>query len=293
MFDYAEFVSRNLGFVDSAQQQALRDARVFVCGLGGMGAVCVQSLVRAGVGHLGVAEFDRFELSNLNRQVFSNLDTLGCEKLSVTTAHALRINPTLELRTWGREWIDDLHSVLSAYPVVVNAMDDVRAGILLYRAAREHGATVIDAYTAPLPSVTVVRPTDPRPEERLGFPTVNCPWERITENLIAECQRAELAFVLAHSSSIKHVLLDRALDVVAGRTPRMSFAPMVAVTGNLMCYEAIAELLARPGATDCRGYFFNPHANRVERPARGLLGRLREGIARRRLDRLIEGGIGR
>jgi hypothetical protein len=42
-----------------------------------------------------------------------------------------------------------------------------------------HGATVIDAYTSPLPSVTVVRPADPRPEVRLGFPTVGAEWKSL------------------------------------------------------------------------------------------------------------------
>lgn len=288
-FDYGELTSRNLGFVDERQQRVLREARVFVCGVGGMGGACVQSLVRAGIGHLGIADFDRFELSNLNRQVFSDLDAVGREKIAVTAERVLRINPTLELETWGRDWTDELETILGAYPLVVNAMDDVRASILLYREAGARGATVIDAYTSPLPSVTVVKPEDPRPEERLGFPTAGKAWHTITDAMIVECLHAELAFVLAHTSSIRHVLVDRALEIAAGRAPRMSFAPMVEVAGSLMSYEVICEVLDAHRATDCRGYFFNPYDNRVERPARGLFGKLREQLARRRLARILDG----
>ncbi len=55
----------------------------------------------------------------------------------------------------------------------MNGMDDLRAGIYLYRKAQEYGATVIGAYTASLPSAKVVKPTDPRPEHRLTFPAVD------------------------------------------------------------------------------------------------------------------------
>src|SRR4029078_8161096 len=46
-FDYAEMTRRNIGFVTEAEQAKLRAARVFVCGTGGMGGACLQSLVRA------------------------------------------------------------------------------------------------------------------------------------------------------------------------------------------------------------------------------------------------------
>jgi tRNA A37 threonylcarbamoyladenosine dehydratase len=78
-FTYDELVGRNLGFVTAAEQERIRTTPVFVCGVGGMGGACVQSLVRAGVGRLAIADVDRFEVSNLNRQVFATLSTVGEE----------------------------------------------------------------------------------------------------------------------------------------------------------------------------------------------------------------------
>ena len=161
-FTYDEMVTRNVGFLTPAQQETLRDGRVFVCGVGGMGGAALQSLVRAGVGHFALADVDVFETSNLNRQVFATLDTVGQPKIAATCDAIARINPRVELTTFGAEWVELLDVILPEYPVVVNGMDDIAAGIALYRKAREHGATVIDAYTAPLPSVTVVRPKDKR-----------------------------------------------------------------------------------------------------------------------------------
>ena len=289
-FDYDEFTSRNIGFVTPEQQQLIRDGRVFVCGVGGMGGACVQSLVRAGLGHLCLADFDSFELSNLNRQPFSDLDSVDRDKVAVTAERCRRVNPALQLETYGRDWPDRIDQILSRYRVVLNGMDDVRAGILLYRKAREHGAVVIDAYTSTLPSVTVVSEYDPRPEERLRYPTVGIPIEEITEEMTQECLARELVYVLVHSSTARHVILDYALEMLNGRRKRMSFAPMVITNGNLMCYEALNQILGTESATDCRGYFFNPYSNKTERPRSRPTALLVTYFARRYLRRMSERG---
>ena len=68
-FDYYSFTGRNIGFIDEREQQRLREARVFVCGVGGMGGAAFMALVRAGVGKFVIADIDRFEVSNLNRLI--------------------------------------------------------------------------------------------------------------------------------------------------------------------------------------------------------------------------------
>lgn len=265
-FDYKVFTGRNLGFVTQAEQDRLRGASVFVCGVGGMGGACVLSLVRAGLGHLTVADFDRFELSNLNRQVFAFQSTIGIGKVAATESRLRDINPELVLHTYGADWTEHIDAILKDHKVVVNGMDDIACGILLYRKAREHGATVIDAYTAPLPSVTVVRPSDPRPEERLNYPTRDQAWNKLSTEMKSTCMLREIEYVMTHSSSAGHVDLAIAAEMINGKRSRMSFAPMVITTGNLMCFEAINLILGRSSGTDYRGYFFNPHSARTEHP---------------------------
>lgn len=288
-FDYDEFTCRNIGFVDAREQQRLRDASVLVIGAGGMGGAAVQSLVRAGIGRLLLADIDRFELSNLNRQVFANLDTLGQDKAEATAAALRRINPELQLELLGSDWLDRLDTVLPACPLAINGMDDLIAGIVLYRKAREHGTTVIDAYMSPLPSVTMVRPQAPRPEQRLGWGTQERDPARLTAADAAYCQAMELEYVLTHSSSARHVELQAAIELMQGRRKRMSFAPMVIVTGNLMAFEAVKWILDRRPQTDERGYFFNPWTMRVERPLPTALAWIRRRLVRRFLRKMLDG----
>lgn len=285
-FEYNDFTGRNIGFIDGREQQKLREASVFVCGVGGMGGAAFMALVRAGVGRFVIADIDRFEVSNLNRQVFAFADEVGHEKAAVAAEAARRINPTIEIEVLGESWTDQLLDIARRCPVVVNGMDDIAAGVHLYRTARDAAATVIDAYMSPLPSVVVVRPDDPRPEQRLGFPTLDRDWRSITEDDRRAAMMAEVEHVMLHSSSRHYVDLAIAGEVAAGRRSRMSFAPMVISTGMLMAYEAIALIIGRRTGTDCRGWFLNPHRPAIERPRNAVVAALLRPLVRRELLKL-------
>jgi molybdopterin-synthase adenylyltransferase len=289
MFSYSEFTTRNIGFVSAADQEKLRAGRVLCIGVGGMGGAALQSLARTGIGSFAIADIDTFEVSNLNRQVFADLDSVDQHKAEATAARLRRINPELNLEVAGGEWLQKLDAWLPRYPVVINGMDDIAAGIELYRRAREFGATVIDAYTSPLPSVSVVRPEDPRPEERLGFPSLHRDPGTLDAADRAACFVREIEHVLTHSSTIRHIDMDVAMELVAGRRKRMSFAPMVITTGNLMAFEVVKLLLDRRPVADCRGYFFNPWTMRVERPLPALLAAPKRFLVRRFLAKMMRG----
>ena len=266
MFDYEEFTTRNIGFVSEAEQEALRSACVFVCGTGGMGGACVLALARMGVGRLVVADIDTFELSNLNRQAFAFLHSIGKHKAEATRDQCLEINPEMEIEVLGENWPDHVQRAVETSCVVVNGTDDLGASLLLYRTAQDQRRTVIDAYASPLPSVYVTRASDPAPEVRLGYPTIGTDWNKLSNEQREQAFIREAEYVLIHSSSRDHIDLALAGDVAAGRRSRMSFAPMVLTTGMLMAYEVANAALDRSHGADCRGWFFNPYKARVERP---------------------------
>lgn len=286
-FTYDAFTTRNLGFVTAEQQQVLRRARVFVCGTGGMGGAVVLALVRAGVGHLDLADLDVFEVSNLNRQVFANLDSIDQPKADATAAACLKINPDLSLEVHDGGWSARVDAILSASDVVVNGTDDLAASLLLYRRARVLGKPVIDAYAAPLPSVYVTRPGRATPEERLHYPTLTTHWDAVTANQRAQAFLREAEHVMLHSSSRHHIDLALAGEVAAGQRARMSFAPMVITTGMLMSYEVLALLLDQPTRTTEHGWFFNPMQGRVEHPRNPLTAALLRPLVRRALVKMM------
>lgn len=286
-FTYEEMTTRNRGFVTEEEQARLRGSCVFIPGVGGMGGAAFMALVRAGVGRFVIADIDTFEVSNLNRQLFSRADTIDRPKADSASRLAREINPELEIEVLGAEWTDRLDDILPRVDVVINGMDDAAAGAHLYRKCRDHGRTLIDAYASPLPSVTVVRPGDPRLEERLSYPTCGVDWKDITPEMATECLMKEIEYVLVHSSSHKYVDLDIAGEVAAGKRSRFSFSTMVTMAGTLMAEEAIRILLGRKGGADNRGYFFNAHALKVERPLPAPLAAIKRALVRRFMKRLL------
>jgi len=285
-FSYAEMTRRNIGFVTEAEQARLRGATVFVCGTGGMGGACILSLARIGIGHMILADIDAFDVSNLNRQVFAFAETIGQHKAEATAAVLARINPEMRVTVYRDEWPVHVRTCIAAAAVVVNGTDDLGASLLLYRTARDMGKAVIDAYASPLPSVYVTRPQDQPHEARMGYPTRGTDWDKLSAAQRATAFLREAEHVVLHSSSRDYIDLALVGDVVAGRRSRMSFAPMVITTGQLMAYEVVNTVLGRKAGADNRGWFLNPYKGRAEHPRNPVMTALLRPLVRRFLTRL-------
>ena len=96
-FDYTKAFRRNLGFISPDEQKRLRNTRIAVAGLGGVGGAEVQALARLGIGHFTIADLDIFEVTNFNRQMGATMDSIGRKKTEVIREMILSINPTAEV----------------------------------------------------------------------------------------------------------------------------------------------------------------------------------------------------
>src|SRR5687768_13983853 len=99
-FDYDTAFSRNLGWLTVDEQQRLRQKRVAIAGVGGVGGVHLTTLARLGIGNFNIADLDRFELANFNRQVGATMSTLGRPKVDVLAEMARDINPDSDIRVF-------------------------------------------------------------------------------------------------------------------------------------------------------------------------------------------------
>lgn len=130
--------------------ERLRQARVAVCGLGGVGSFTVEALARAGVGHLRVIDHDVVNASNLNRQLFALRSTLGRPKVEVAAERIRDINPGCELDA-RRAFIngDSVAELLAPeVDLVVDAIDSVNAKTALMQAVYEQGLPIISSMGA-------------------------------------------------------------------------------------------------------------------------------------------------
>jgi hypothetical protein len=123
-FEYDQAFARNIGWVSEAEQQRLRQSRVAIGGLGGVGGFHLTTLARLGVGKFSIADFDTFDLVNFNRQAGATMSTLGRPKLDVLSEMARDINPELELRTFP-EGVqpENLDAFLAEVDIYVDGLD--------------------------------------------------------------------------------------------------------------------------------------------------------------------------
>ena len=114
--------------------EKLRSARVAIAGLGGLGSNIAVSLTRAGVGELLLVDFDRVEISNLNRQQYDTGD-LGRLKTEALRERLLRINPYITLKTHAIR-VDDTNAaeIFGSYGIVCEAFDKAGAKAMLINA---------------------------------------------------------------------------------------------------------------------------------------------------------------
>ncbi|NTU65778.1 MAG: ThiF family adenylyltransferase [Chloroflexi bacterium] len=150
-FAYDAAFSRNIGWVTEAEQTRLRQARVAIAGLGGVGGVHLLTLARLGVGKFSIAEFDVFDLVNFNRQVGANVSTLEQPKIDVLAQMAHDINPELDLRLFpAGVQTDSIDDFLEGVDVYVDGLDffafDARR--MTFAACERKGIPVVTA--APL-----------------------------------------------------------------------------------------------------------------------------------------------
>jgi sulfur-carrier protein adenylyltransferase/sulfurtransferase len=150
-FDYETAFSRNIGWVTAVEQGVLRGKRVAIGGMGGVGGSHLLTLTRLGIGAFHLADFDRFEIANFNRQAGASLATIGLPKVEVLAAQARDINPTLDVRIFP-EGIQpgNLEAFLDDVDIYVDGLDFFVVGVrrAVFAACAERGIPAVTA--APL-----------------------------------------------------------------------------------------------------------------------------------------------
>lgn len=77
--------------------EKLRNTTVLIIGLGGVGGHALESIVRSGIGKVIIVDSDIVDITNLNRQIISNIDNIGKNKVDVAESRILSINPNIEI----------------------------------------------------------------------------------------------------------------------------------------------------------------------------------------------------
>ncbi len=140
---YRAIFSRNLGLFSEAEQEILRKSTIAIAGVGGVGGLAAERLIRLGIGGLKITDPGDFEESNFNRQFGSSMHSLGLNKAEVVYNQIKDINPRARIVHTGTGITGepDANLLVEGCDFVIDAMDHglYRESILLQRAARTRG----------------------------------------------------------------------------------------------------------------------------------------------------------
>ncbi len=107
--------------------------RVIIFGVGGVGSWCAEALVRTGIRQLTIVDFDRVDVTNVNRQLMATTKTVGEVKVEALKERLLTINPEAEItaleKTFNEETATDFH--LEDYDYIIDAIDSLKDKALL------------------------------------------------------------------------------------------------------------------------------------------------------------------
>ena len=139
-----ERYSRNLGSITLPEQEQLKNKKVFIAGAGGLGCYISELLVRTGVGEIRIADGDTFSLSNLNRQLYADMNTIGRSKAAVVAERAAVINPAVRFKAYSCFIdADNVNGFISGCDLVMDALDSVPARLLLEKACEATGIPLV------------------------------------------------------------------------------------------------------------------------------------------------------
>lgn len=130
--------------------EKLKNARVAIFGVGGVGGYTVEALARSGVGTLDLIDDDKVCLTNINRQILATRKTVGKYKVDVAKERILEINPDAKVNTYKMFFLPETKDQFNFedYDYVVDAIDTVTGKIQLVLQAQEVGTPIISSMGA-------------------------------------------------------------------------------------------------------------------------------------------------
>lgn len=219
--------------------EQLKKAHVAVFGLGGVGGHAAEALARAGVGALTLVDGDRVSVSNLNRQLFATVSTVGMNKTDAAAIRIREVAPDCRLTLVNSFVLPENIGGFdfSSYDYVVDAIDTVSTKLALIKACDAVGTPIISAMGAG----NKLDPT--RFEVADIYETSVCPLAAVIRR---ECRKAgvhRLKVVYSREEAVKPEFLPES-DGETKKTPPASCSFVPSVCGLIIAGEVVKDICA-------------------------------------------------
>ena len=231
MFDIQRTFSRTELLIGKENIEKLRDKKVAIFGLGGVGSFVTEGIIRCGIKNLILVDNDEISPSNINRQLYALQSTIGKKKTDLAKERCLDINPLANIQTFNLFYLEETQNQidLSDCNYIIDAIDTVSAKLLLIENAKKLNVPIIS-------SMGTGNKLNPFAFQIADiFKTSVCP--------LARTMRYELKKRGYNSKTLKNlkVLFSTEIPASSIRPPAsISFVPSVA--GLMIASEVIKDL---------------------------------------------------
>ena len=136
-----QILLKNIGV---AGQKKISSSKVFIVGAGGLGCPVADLLCRAGIGEIGIIDYDKVSVSNLNRQTLFNTNDINKYKVDVLKKRLKKINPLTKIDIFKKKINNNnIKKLISKYQIIVDASDNFTTKFLLNEKALKYKKKLI------------------------------------------------------------------------------------------------------------------------------------------------------
>ena len=130
--------------------EKLKNSRILIVGLGGVGGYVIEGLVRSGISNFTIVDHDKVDITNINRQIIALSSTIGEYKCDLVEKRMKDINPLVNVEKYNIFYSEETKHIidLSQYDYVVDAIDSIKSKILLINEAYRTGTKIISSMGA-------------------------------------------------------------------------------------------------------------------------------------------------
>ena len=213
----------------------LRNKRVAVFGLGGVGGYALEALARSGIGTLDIIDSDDIDITNLNRQIIATESTLGLNKVDVAEKRILEIDSSIKVNKFHTFFNADTASLFdfAVYDYIIDAIDTVTSKLELINCAIKANTPIISSMgTGNKLNPVLLEVSD-------IFKTTVCPLAKVMRYELKKRGIKKLKVVYSKEEPIKPILENESTN---NRTPAsMVFVP--ACAGMILASEVVKDIL--------------------------------------------------
>ena len=213
----------------------LKDSKVIVYGIGGVGSFVVEGLVRAGVGHLIIIDPDKVDITNINRQIEALHSTIGKYKIDVMKERIIEINPDAVVEAYRPDDIENGETSLidSSITYIVDAIDTISNKLKIREKAKQQNIKIISAAGA----ANKLEPTKFEVEDI--YKTSGCPLCKILRKELRKRDIKDLKVVYSKEMP-KKVEIEETDKKILG-----SISVVPSVSGLIIASEVIKDIIQK------------------------------------------------